>query len=104
VFRCQLCREVVPPSTPPIRRIVETRERQYPFRPRANRFKRPPRPDDPKKLKRVRYTNDPGGSGREIVRELALCAACAAGAPAEAPAEEEHPQRLLRGPPPALAA
>ena len=77
MFRCQLCREVVPPNTRPIRRVVETRDRQYPFRPKANRFKRKPRADDPDRKKgRVRYSDDPGGSGREIVREALLCAAC----------------------------
>jgi hypothetical protein len=80
LFRCQLCREVVPPNTRPIRRVVETRDRQYPFRPKANRFKRKPRPDDPERKKgRIRYRDDPGGSGREIVREALLCPACGAG-------------------------
>jgi len=99
VFRCQLCREVVPPRTPPVRSVVETRERQYPFRPKANRFKRKPRPDDPESTKRVRYRDDPGGAGREIVRELALCPACAA----EAAAEDHHPRHTIRGPPRNLA-
>jgi len=80
VFRCQLCREVVPPNTRPIRRVVETRDRQYPFRPKANRFTRKPRADDPDRKKgRIRYRDDPGGSGREIVREGLLCPACGAG-------------------------
>ena len=80
MFRCQLCREVAPPNTRPIRRVVETRDRQYPFRPKANRFKRKPRADDPDRKKgRIRYRDDPGGSGREIVREALLCAGCAAG-------------------------
>jgi hypothetical protein len=99
VFRCQQCREVVPPNTRPVRRVVETRERQYPFRPKANRLKRKPRPDDPESTKRVRYRNDPGGSGREIVRELALCPACAA----EAAADDHHSRHNVRGPPPDLA-
>jgi hypothetical protein len=102
VFRCQLCREVVPRNTRPIRRVVETRERQYPFRPKANRFKRKRRPNDPECTKRVRYRDDPGGRGREIARELALCPACAAAA--DAPAEDHHPRREVRGPPLARAA
>jgi hypothetical protein len=100
VFRCQLCREVVPSNTRPIRRVVETRERQYPFRLKANRIKRKRRPDEPRGTKRVRYRDDPGGSGREIVRELALCAACAAAVAAE----DHHPRRNVHGPPLALAA
>ncbi|HXU01318.1 MAG TPA: hypothetical protein VN903_10015 [Polyangia bacterium] len=100
MFRCQLCREVVPRNTRPIRRVVETRERQYPFRPKANRFKRKPRPEDPKSTPRIRYRDDPGGSGREIAREVSLCASCAAAAAAE----DHHPRRTVRGPPSALAA
>jgi hypothetical protein len=37
---------------------------------KANRFKRKRRPSDPPGTKRVRYRDDPGGSGREIAREL----------------------------------
>jgi hypothetical protein len=80
---------------------VETRERQYPFRFKANRFKRPPRPGDPEGKKgRVRYRDDPGGSGREIVREVLICAACAAAAPAD----EDNARHFQRGPPLMLAA
>ena len=65
-----------PLNTRPIRRVVETRDWQYPFRPEANRFKRKPRADDPDRKKgRIRYRDDPGGSGHEIVREALLCAA-----------------------------
>jgi len=67
---------------------------------KANRFKRKRRPSDPPGTKRVRYRDDPGGSGREIARELTLCAACAAAAAAE----DHHPRRNERGPPIALAA
>jgi hypothetical protein len=100
VFRCQQCREVVPRNTRPVRRVVETRERQYPFRAKANRLKRKPRPNDPESTKRVRYRDDPGGHGREIAREVALCPACAAAPPAEA----HHRRYEVRGPPIALAA
>jgi hypothetical protein len=95
VFRCQLCREVVPRNTRPIRRVVETRERQYPYRLKANRLKRPPRLDESGNKSRVRYRDDPGGSGREIVREVALCPTCAA----TASAEDHHRRARGRGPP-----
>ena len=79
---------------------METREREYPFRPKANRFKRPPRLGDPEGRKgRIRYRDDPGGSGREIVREVLVCAACAA----EAAADDHHPRQTVRGPPRNLA-
>lgn len=74
---------------------METRERQYPFRLKANRFKRPRRPDEPGNKSRVRTRDDPGGSGREIVREVALCPPCAAAAAAE----DSQSWRRGRGPP-----
>src|SRR5262245_9623470 len=51
--------------------------------------------DESNKIRLVWYTDDEGGFGREIVREVALCAACAA----EAAEEDEHPRRHARGPP-----
>jgi hypothetical protein len=85
VFRCHACGRVVSANTSPIRRVVETRERQYPPRPKANRFK---------KDGRERQSDDPGGSGRELVREILLCSSCAAKLVAEG-----EMQSRLRGPP-----
>jgi hypothetical protein len=85
VFRCQVCRKVVAPNTRPIRHVVETRERQYPLRLKANRFKRDGR---------ERRSDDPGGTGREIVREVLICGACA-----EAFAVKDRTLSRLRGPP-----
>ena len=85
MFRCQVCRKVVAPSTRPIRHVVETRERQYALRPKANRFERDGR---------ERRSDDPGGTGREIVREVLLCGSCAE----ELATKSEMPFHL-RGPP-----
>lgn len=69
MYRCEFCREVVPPNIPSHRVAVETREVRYPRRERVNR----PKPGDGKREKR----DDPGGTGREIVREAIACARCA---------------------------
>ncbi len=60
----------MPPRTPAVRRVIETREKIYPFRPRATEFA------DPKTGKR-KWLDDPGGIGRETVLEAILCAQCA---------------------------
>jgi hypothetical protein len=51
--------------------VVETRRREYPFRSKANQFR---------KDGKVEKTDDPGGVGREIVREILVCQACSEGA------------------------
>jgi hypothetical protein len=74
VFVCQLCRRAVPPHTPAHRLVVETRPRKYPFRREANLVVRL---NDNGKKKEYRI-DDPGGAGRETVRELVVCPSCAA--------------------------
>ncbi len=73
MFRCQLCAKVVPAGTACQRVVTLTRPKKYPSRSRANRFWRV---SDTGKRKEV-YTDDPGGFGREIVKELAVCPECA---------------------------
>lgn len=68
MYRCEICREIVPPHTPSHRVTVETRPVQYPFRSDANTVL--------VKGKREKR-HDPGGSGREIVREVIACPRCA---------------------------
>jgi hypothetical protein len=48
--------------------LLETRFRQYPPRPKANQIVR-----DGK----VKYIDDPGGKGYEIVKEVTACPRCA---------------------------
>jgi rubredoxin len=67
LYRCHLCGAVVPPNTPAHRKVVETRRREYPFRKDANLFIKDGRP---------KKTDDPGGVGFEIVREVVVCPSC----------------------------
>jgi len=67
LYRCHLCGVVVPPNTPAHRKVVETRRREYPFRKDAHLFIKEGRP---------KKTDDPGGVGFEIVREVVVCPSC----------------------------
>jgi hypothetical protein len=67
MFRCQLCSCVVATHTRPHRLIIERRARRYPFRPKANGVVRE---------RRSYHTDDPGGSGEEIAREVLACLGC----------------------------
>ena len=72
MFKCQVCKAQTLPGARAHRRIVETRETEYPTRARVHFVPDP----DRKKQKRSRRkrADDPGGRGREIVRELLVCA------------------------------
>lgn len=59
---------MVAPGTASHRIVVETREVRYPFRPDANVVV---------VKEKLEKRNDPGGVGREIVRELVACPRCA---------------------------
>jgi hypothetical protein len=74
MFRCQLCQCVVPHRTPCQRLTLVRRTRTYPYRSRANTFVRT---NDSGKRKDY-HTDDPGGQGHEVVREVIACPACAA--------------------------
>src|SRR5262249_44786018 len=76
MYRCQLCGTTVPPGTPCHRLVVQTRPARYPFRSRANCFRRLVNDGKRKKHKDI-YTDDPGGTGSQIVREVMACPACA---------------------------
>ena len=67
MYRCEQCKEVVGPRIPEVRTVEETRVKLYPLRKEAFRVM--------KKGKLV-WVDDAGGEGREIVRELRLCARC----------------------------
>jgi hypothetical protein len=74
MYRCQLCGTVVPPHTPCHRLVVQTRPSRFPFRSDANRVVR--LVNGKRKEKR---TDDPGGAGSQIVREVIACPRCANG-------------------------
>lgn len=86
MYRCQVCDGVAPTNTSAIRQVVETRRRKYPFREKVNQFL---------KDGRKKTSDDPGGVGFEIVREILVCPACA-----ESPAGQD----IDTSDPPALAA
>jgi len=71
MFRCQMCGSVVPAGMRANKIVVASRPRTYPSRGGGDRggFRgrfREPKPE-----------YDKGGTGREIVRELAVCDRCA---------------------------
>lgn len=74
MFVCGFCGAVTPPRTPAVKVVTARRDVQYPFRSRANRLFRL---DSQGKVKE-RFTDDRGGIGWEIVREVLACPACAA--------------------------
>ena len=69
MYRCEICKQVVPPHTPSHRIVVETRPAVYPHRPDANRVRQ---------KHKIETRDDRGGVGREIARERIACPACAA--------------------------
>ncbi len=74
MYRCQKCGIVVPAGTPCQRMVVQTRTVAFPFRSRANRVVRLVNCKAKEK-----YTDDPGGKGPQVLREVNLCPACANG-------------------------
>jgi len=66
-----MCQHIVPAKTPANRVTVETREKKYPRRFDANVVFYVE--DGTRKVRKV---DDPGGHGREIVREVVVCPAC----------------------------
>jgi hypothetical protein len=68
MYKCEICQRIVPPGTKANRIPVETRFRRYPMRPKANHYI--------KEHKQV-TSDDPGGVGHEIVREVLACPDCA---------------------------
>jgi hypothetical protein len=69
MYRCEVCKSVVPAHTPTHRVVAETRPATYPHRREANH--------PVKKKDRMVKPDDPGGQGMEIVRELVMCPRCA---------------------------
>lgn len=90
MYRCEQCHEVVGPRVAQRRVVIETRVKRYPFREQVNvprkRGRRAARlawvdhAGGEETFREVvfprRLGDDAGGAGREIVRELALCARC----------------------------
>ena len=81
MYRCHVCGAIAPPRTPSYQVVVETRERRYPCRPGIF-----PPAERAKRKHKDKWKDDPGGAGREIVREVRACPTCAGRRP-EQPAE-----------------
>ena len=90
MYRCQVCRQPIPANTPAYRRVVETREREYPARAKANCFRR---------KGRRKVTNDHGGRGSQIVREIVVCPTCSEAGAAESTGDADAAPYDSRGPP-----
>jgi hypothetical protein len=73
MFRCEVCLLPIGPGIRAQRVVVETREKKYPIRPRANRVIRLSENGKPKES----FADDPGGVGWEIVQERNVCPSCA---------------------------
>jgi rubredoxin len=92
VFRCQLCKTVVPAGTRTQKLTTKTRPKEYPSRGsdpserRGRRFSR----GRPSKQK-----FDKGGTGFEIVQEISVCPACAETENAKRAEEEAAAQAAL---------
>ncbi|GHG80587.1 hypothetical protein GCM10012319_33670 [Comamonas sp. KCTC 72670] len=69
MYRCQSCQKSVGPGVPCHRVTVASRLTQFPARPTCQRAI---------ENGRRKWKDDPGGTGPQIVRELQMCAACAA--------------------------
>jgi hypothetical protein len=70
MYRCEVCGRVVEAGKTAIKRVVATREREYPSRQSSGA--RQPKSSG----RNQRKKGDPGGTGQEIVREQLVCADC----------------------------
>jgi len=67
MYKCEICKQVIPPHTKAIRVPIATRTKQYPSQQKEVSYRG--------KRKTI---NVPGGVGYEIVSEAVACPACAA--------------------------
>jgi hypothetical protein len=72
MYRCEICSDLSKPNTPAHKLILKTRTTIYPKRPKV--FACWKRVRDGTKFTR---TDDPGGVGQQIVREVTVCLQCA---------------------------
>jgi len=75
MYRCQVCGKILPARTTSFQITVKTRCKSYPFRSKANGFKQI-KAGSLTQTSRWESRNDPGGQGREIVKETRVCPAC----------------------------
>lgn len=80
MFRCQLCNTVAAPGTTAQRVITEARPTEYPSRAKAHRHR---------VGRKLKHSDDPGGAGYEIAKEVIACRSCATEHAAKQAAEAE---------------
>lgn len=76
-IQCGICSTQTKPREKVSRIVVETREKTYPYRSDANSFVRSEKVGDIYLQGKKEKSNDPGGKGWEIVREVIVCSSCA---------------------------
>lgn len=72
MYRCQLCGAVSQPRQKAHRLTVETRPKIYPLRKEVHRYAW----TDYERRYHLSWLTDPGGHGRETVREIVVCEKC----------------------------
>jgi hypothetical protein len=77
MYRCERCDAVIGPGVPAVATPIQTRRKEYPLRERANCHQRSRRLGK-RRIRKVIWTDDPGGFGQETVEEILLCPDCAA--------------------------
>ena len=81
MYRCRKCNAVVPSRTSMRLVILEKRQRQYPYRAKANRGYATNKGEIIRPLKKSRRASDRvddlGGSGWEIAKAVPMCPGCA---------------------------
>ena len=92
MYYCAICQQLANPGTPSYRIVVATRPAEYPYRlnahrdPKIHRHRGAPKPltlgEIFLRLKELKGKRDPtddiGGRGCEVAKELTVCPACAA--------------------------
>jgi len=77
MFICGLCFIYTQPREKATRVVTETREKIYPFRKNANTFMKSEFLDGQRVRGKEEKSDDPGGTGVEIVKEVLACQTCA---------------------------
>src|SRR5438093_9265937 len=89
--KCEKCGVQAAPGEQAYKEVLSTRAKTYPFRARANRFHHDevkPWPHHWTKEGGSIYTDDPGGQGQEIKKEITVCHTCRS---VQAPMERRVP-------------
>ncbi len=69
---------MVGPRVPSVRLVVETRAAVYRFRKQVHKVRKINANGRRQKAKKKDWLDDPGGTGREIAKEVVACPTCAA--------------------------